>query len=144
MYICNQYVYMYVCVYAYIYIYIYACPPPGTHISLFSCKEENSFQGYHIDTSETGAKDICVVDIDKDGDLDILGVNFNSGGVFKLENIDGINFEKTNTHTEIGSTIKICAVDFDGDSLNSHRFRRKFLEFSSISTEFSLISTEIP
>ena len=38
--------------------------------SLFSCKEENSFQGYHIDTNKTVAKDICVVDIDKDGDLD--------------------------------------------------------------------------
>ena len=106
----------------YLYIPMKRCLVLILIISLFSCKEENSFQGYHIDTCETGAKDICVVDIDKDGDLDILGVNFNSGGVFKLENIDGINFEKTNTHTEIGSTIKICAVDFDGDSLDSFIF----------------------
>ena len=39
--------------------------------SLFSCKEENRFHGEIIDENETGAKDICLVDIDNDNDIDI-------------------------------------------------------------------------
>lgn len=62
---------------------------------LAACTSENSFQGFHIYDSETGAKDICLVDIDNDEDLDIVGVNFYSVGIFTLENLDGINFEKT-------------------------------------------------
>tara|TARA_B100001564_G_C20631645_1_gene667510 strand:+ start:1475 stop:1618 length:144 start_codon:yes stop_codon:yes gene_type:complete len=39
--------------------------------SLFSSKEKNRFHRKILDENETGAKDICFVDIDNDNDIDI-------------------------------------------------------------------------
>lgn len=88
-------------------------------LSLFQATAQIGFNE-HLIVDETfsayGANSVYAVDIDGDGDLDILASSRNDGTIFLFRNYDGQgNFKTEFITTNIPSLESIHAADLDGD-----------------------------
>ncbi|MGB0383679.1 MAG: LamG-like jellyroll fold domain-containing protein [Ardenticatenaceae bacterium] len=70
-----------------------------------------------VDGNFDGAHDVHTADIDKDGDLDIVGAGYEAGEIAWWENTagDGLAWTKRVVEADFWSTDSVVAADVDGD-----------------------------
>ncbi len=86
--------------------------PPG--VTVFLNRGERRFESVSLIVPES-LTDLEVLDLDADGDLDLVGVS--SNGFYRMENLGGGSFGDP-VGTEMGRTLVFLkAVDLDGDEL---------------------------
>ena len=86
-------------------------------LCVISALSQPTFQENIISTNANGAKSVFAVDIDGDGDIDVISASYNDNKIAWYENIDGLgNFstEKIITINAIG-VASVFAIDIDAD-----------------------------
>ena len=76
-----------------------------------------SFSTHVITVSADGAASVFAVDMDGDGDIDVLSASYNDETVAWYENLDGIgrNFRTHVITTSAYTAYSVFAIDMDGD-----------------------------
>ena len=74
-----------------------------------------SFTAHDISTSADGAYSIHAVDVDSDGDMDVLSASFNDDKISWYENDGSENFTARTIATDVDGAHSVYAVDMDND-----------------------------
>jgi len=70
-----------------------------------------------IDGEFNGARSVQAVDVDNDGDLDVLGASYAGGDITLWKNTDGLgtSWTEQNLRSSFSGAIRVHAADVDGD-----------------------------
>jgi hypothetical protein len=108
---------------------------PSNKIMLFRNSGNNaSFSSSTIDASASGANAVYVIDLDQDGDIDILSASSTEGKIAWYESTGGSfpTFTERTVSTGVDGATYVFADDYDGDG-----------DFDVISTAFTDLSVDL-
>lgn len=74
-----------------------------------------SFSSSTISSAENGATDVFAIDLDEDGDVDILSSSYLDDTIAWYENDGSGSFTQHNINTSVNGASSVYAIDVDGD-----------------------------
>ncbi|MDP8205223.1 MAG: FG-GAP-like repeat-containing protein [Candidatus Electryonea clarkiae] len=84
-------------------------------LGAFTCSSGQEFDEHLISRYFDGARDVCAVDLDDDGDIDAIGAGYDADQIAWWENDGDEDFTVHLIQTDYDGAIRVHALDIDGD-----------------------------